>query len=150
MNTKVKQSKHLTEGATLLMETIKTPAKLLNFLVESLWWMDEFRIENKEVPESFEPRIIIEHIVQPWFAGGENVKEKIAEGIHNVRDCIGAEGYREYISKMVQAFGLNIKTGIYNNVDKFLQPMSTMIKLSLMIDAYELELFKKNNISKAA
>lgn len=143
-------NKNLIEGAELLITEIKTPAALLDFMFESSYWMEEFEKELRRKPCTFSARNFFKVVLQPWFAGGKNVIEKIAMGLHELTDAIGSEGYDKFLSELIQAFGITKKQGFYvDDSDKYLNIIGTMLKLSPFIQSYEYDLREQSGLSEA-
>lgn len=137
------------KGANLLITEIKTPAPLLHFLNESLWWVQQFDEDRKTQPDNFDLRMIIENIVQPWVSGGNDV-HKIAKGLEELVGAIGYEGYENFLSKTIQAFGLNIKEGLYVDIDSYLRIIGTLMKLCSFMSDYEYAKREEYKLSKVA
>ncbi len=147
------ENKHLIEGAKLLIREVKTPAALLEFMLEGLWWIEQFDNKYKLETDNFNSRLIIENIVQPWFAGGDDIVVEIAKGLRQIQGSIGSGYYEEYLSKLVQAFGVSLKEGIYLDTEKYLLTLNALIELSFSIRDYEDDRNKEieqNKLSKAA
>lgn len=143
-------NKNLIEAAEFLITEIKTPAALLDFIFESFYWMEEFEKELSRKPNTFSARLFFKEVLQPWFAGGKDVVEKTAMGLREVLDMIGDEGYDEFLSELIQAFGIDQKQGVnVDEPDKYLKIIGTMLKLSPFIQSYEYDLREQRKLSEA-
>ena len=144
-------NKNLAEGAELLVREINAPADLLEFMFEGLYWLEEFEKELRRKPCTFSARKFFKEVLQPWVAGGKDVVEKIAMGLHELTDAIGSEGYDKFLSELIQAFGITQKQGFYvDDSDKYLNIIGTMLKLSPFIQSYEYDLSEQLKLSEAA
>lgn len=138
------EKKYLIEGTNQFIQTVKSPALLLEFVSESLWWMDLLNKEEKTFADSFNSILVIQNIIGPWFAGGPDVVEKIADGLKEIESRSGSQGFNNYISNLIQGLGISSKNGIYSDIDRYLATISAMIRLGLSIREYEDSLDKRN------
>src|SRR6185437_14979923 len=108
----------LLEGAKKLVTRIGSPAKLLDFLqtiMVDLHNCDrERKFGQKDEEYIFSASLLIEHIVQPWFAcaaGGDELIESIAQGISELSGAYGADHYHSLMGAMFIAIGNNLSNG---------------------------------------
>ena len=127
--------RHLIEAAGVLMKVVKTPANLLEFMSESLQWFEY--IEGKDL--YYDTRMIIDCIIQPWFADTINPINKIADGIQQIADETGYREYAIFFSRLVQSFAIDLKNGIPGDFDKHLLTIKAFNQVGQYIWEYERE-----------
>ncbi|MEO6134751.1 MAG: hypothetical protein ABIP35_06330 [Ginsengibacter sp.] len=139
--------------AKILVSEIKSPAVLLNLMVDVCWYLEEFDNARGVKCDAFENRLFIRLVVQPWFAGGEDVIINIAKGIKEMTSSLAIENYGNYLSKVFQAFGFNLLSGYYASAGEEASMLATLLKMDEFIAPYQLENDLKNrdaNLSKVA
>lgn len=113
---------HLTEAASQLVMTIKTPAAFLEFISEMLEVVHNYEVERAKNGEPsdyhFNVNQFIEHIIQPWFAGGPALIGNIAEGIKKMYEEFGEEDYCDALACVFSAVGKDLSQGVPGEEDQ--------------------------------
>ena len=100
-------SKHLINGVTAIMITMETPTNFLNFLSEGIMWIDSYRRVAKRYEkneDSYLLVVIIQEVVIPWFAGGNDCSTIMAKGLKTVYDYFGVSDYSEGMAITLEAY----------------------------------------------
>jgi hypothetical protein len=151
---------HLIEAANILITEFKKPANLLEFLTRSFYWLECYSIEKKSSFHQLQGDInlnslAIERLVLAWLKKDVNMVYRISEGIKSIWNFSLCTGYFEYLSIIIQGFGLDVSQGQIAREDmkKFLSAMNTMQEIGYCIETYECEINKikrQSNLSEAA
>jgi hypothetical protein len=147
--------RHLLAGANTLMKEFKTPAIFLEFLTQSLYWMDLYNNKNKEAKiDSYFIKMMLTEIVQPWLKNGAEATKEIEIGIKDLQDFCGYKGYHKYISSIILGFTIELAdTMDYDSRRKYFLMFNTMYEIGDFITAYEMDLYiegEKEKLEKAA
>lgn len=113
---KTEPKDHLMNTATKLVEMMGTPSRYLEFIQEALTWIHQHQVRIGNKDESRDPHfdivLHIEHIVQPWFAGGENMMDNIARGLESINEALGYDGYHDGLAMVVAAYSADFESGL--------------------------------------
>lgn len=94
----IQTSEHLLQASKIITDFFKTPANLLEFLSQTIWRIDNYRI-NEEVysrdVNSYLENLLIDRIVQPWLKNEADVQVKIAEGLKAINEYYGSDYIKE-------------------------------------------------------
>lgn len=135
--------RYLTEGAQVLINGFKTPAKFLSFLTDALHWISiEGVSDEKGADRTFFLRIIITKVLQEWMSNDERINENIAIGLKEIQDCFGYEEYNDEIVIILKGLGVSIsKEGcpFKKYLDEYFTGVGIMFQVGECIQAYEYE-----------
>ena len=113
-NNKLAVDKSLIEGAESIIKNMESPALFLSFLCDAISWVDSSRRINKHYSDDVDSWfmcLMIEEVTQPWFAGGKDSVEKMAEGLGNVFGYFGSDACFTNLAVITESFGSYL-TGI--------------------------------------
>jgi hypothetical protein len=100
---------HLLDAANQLVEKMGTPTEFLLFCTEAINWMTYYMREMKKFEmkddHHYTAIVIIENIIPAWYAGGPDVLERIADGIQEVHQYCGDEGFKDMINSIIVSHG---------------------------------------------
>lgn len=135
--------KNLIKGATSILKGFETPVILLEFLTQSLYWMDLYNKKNKgNTMDSYFLKTIIGEIAIPWLKNDANAQKLIARGLEDLHDIYGCEEYHKYLSAITQGFTIYLEDQIcYDLKRKYFLMLATMFEVGDCIACYEMELF---------
>ncbi|HEY9364414.1 MAG TPA: hypothetical protein VIQ00_14195, partial [Chitinophagaceae bacterium] len=90
--------RHLIEGANILVKEFQTPANLLKFLTCSINWIEDYNDERAKEgqtadSDTFFIRLLIDHLLHPWLEKSQNNIPGITNGLKEIQDVFGYDGY---------------------------------------------------------
>jgi len=133
----------LTECADFIMNSFNSPSCFLEFLNESLFWVESFN-RGREVNESvFFVNRMIENVILPWIKGTETVRNNIVAGLGEIYKDAGYEGYLKEVSTLLQGFAIFCGESPYFDTKKHLLSFDNLFGISFYIGAHNDELNKK-------
>lgn len=137
-------------GARDFVSKVGCPADLLNFLHEAIVLVHHGtgRLFDEKEGHVFEVTLLIEQIVQPWFAFAiavadgdicRNLFYDLAEGFISIHDYAGAEGYFNLMGAITTAIGDDFKTGRCHEPyqKKKMEILNALIFLVYPLEEYE-------------
>lgn len=142
--------KPLIEGANILMKEFKTPDSFLEFLNESLFWVEHFNRATKANESAFFIKLMIENIIQPWIKNGSNAMHEIAKGLGEIYSGFGDEGYLEEVSILLRGFAISCKDSPYFDTKKYLLSFNILYEISFCLRAYGDKIREQRKLSEAA
>lgn len=151
--TKEDPERHLIEGASLLMKGFKTPSLFLEFLNESLFWVEHFNRDRKVNESVFFIKRMIEETIQPWIKNGPDVTHEITKGLREIHRDSGHEGYLKEVSILLQGFAISCGDSPYFDSNKYLLSFDILYRISFCLNSYEWDLDKireQEKLSQAA
>lgn len=153
--TKENPERHLIEGANILMNEFKTPAKFLSFLTDALYWTSEEGISyEKGTNRTFFIRLLIREVLQPWLEGGEDMLKRICKGLDEVAGCGEYEEYYNCMAKIMKGFAVSMLPDLYepDYLCERLSYIQAMLRIGDCAKLYDDEMNKigEEKLSKAA
>lgn len=138
---------YLLEGAGELIKGFKAPGSLLEFITRALTTVDYYSCSSKDGENGqhicFLTRFI-EHVVQPWFAGG-NIQVNVAKGLKEFISPDDYELYHTELGVLLQASGLVLKESFYiqEEIEMILNGIITLYRVGFCYEKYE-DIIKKS------
>lgn len=146
---------HLLGAANALVAKMETPTAFLLFCTDAINYMTHYMIEMKKFSRQddhhYTAIVMIENIIPAWYAGGADVMERIADGIHEVYDFCGDEGFRHMVNSIIVGHGKysEVMDWTSKGIDEYTRRMGA---LSLLLDAmeqYDLEIHAEEMLKAA-
>lgn len=143
-------NEHLIEGANFIVNSFKTPSAFLEFLNESLFWIENFNQDRQTNESTFFIKKMIESVIQPWIKNGPNLINDIATGLHGIYREAGHEGYLKEVSILLQGFAIFCRDSPYFDTKTYLLSFETFYGISFYLNSYDEDLSVKREIKKMA